>query len=276
MTGEVPDETVAELRTGALMPRIGLGCFNAVGDIARDSVRDALRLGYRHLDTAFIYRNERQVGDGIRSSGVPRGDIFVTTKLWNDHQGYESALAAFDRSLSELQLDYVDLYLMHWPVADLRHDSWRAMERIFAEGRARAIGVSNFLPRHIDDLLAHCSEPPAVNQIEISPFLQRHDVRVLCDSHEIVVQAYSPLTKGQRLDHPVVRRIADSVARTPAQILLRWGLQSGVVVLPKSVRPERLAENLDLYSFSLGPAEMAELDALEEGLVTGWDPEDWP
>ena len=276
MTGEVTDETVAELSTGALMPRIGLGCFNAVGDIARDSVRNALQIGYRHLDTAFIYRNERQVGDGIRDSGVPRGDIFVTTKLWNDHQGYDSALAAFDRSLGELRLDYVDLYLMHWPVADLRLDSWRAMERIFAEGRARAIGVSNFLPRHIDDLLAHCSEPPAVNQIEISPFLQRRDVRALCESHKIVVQAYSPLTKGRRLDHPVVRRVADAVARTPAQTLLRWGLQSGVVVLPKSVRPERLAENLDLYSFSLSPAEMAELDALEEGLVTGWDPEDWP
>ena len=269
-------ERAIPLRTGAAIPQIGLGVFNARGAAARRSVAKALELGYRHIDTARIYENEREVGEGIRDSSVHRRDIFVTTKLWNADQGYDSTLAAFDRSLTELRTDYVDLYLMHWPVPDLRVESWRALERLFAEGRARAIGVSNFMVNHLEELLADCNEPPAVNQIEITPFLQRREVRSFCANNAIVVEAYSPLTRGLRLDQPTVSAIAHSLSRSPAQILLRWGLQSDLVVLPKSVRPERIAENFDLQSFTLEEDQMAQLNGLEEGLVTGWNPEDWP
>ena len=268
-------ETVVRLGSGRFMPRVALGVYNARGDVGRQAVRQALELGYRHVDTASIYQNEREVGAGIRGSGVPRDEIFVTTKLWNADQGFNAALAAFDRSLDELGLDYVDLYLMHWPVPDTRHDSWRALEKISSSGRARAIGVSNFMIKHLEELLANCNEPPAVNQIEASPFLQQREVRRICSANDIVVQAYSPLTRGLRLDNPVVGAIARSVGRTPAQILLRWGLQHDMVVLPKSVRPDRLAENLDLFSFALSADQIAELGELEEGLMIGWDPNEW-
>ena len=270
-----PSETVVQLRTDRSMPRVALGVYNARGEVGRRAVRQALDLGYRHIDTASIYENEREVGGGIRDSGVPRDDIFVTTKLWNADQGYDTALAAFDRSLRDLAVDYVDLYLMHWPVPETRLESWKALEKILSEGRARAIGVSNFMIKHLDELLAHCNERPAVNQIEASPFLQQRDVRTFCAANGIVVQAYSPLTRGLRLDHPVVTAIASSIARTRAQVLLRWGLQSDMVVLPKSVRRERLIENLDLFSFSLSPEQMAQLDSLEEGLMFGWNPREW-
>lgn len=270
-----PSETVVQLRTGRTMPRVGLGVYDMRGDETRRAVAEALNLGYRHIDTAKIYGNEHEVGAGFRDSGVPRDDIFVTTKLWNDDQGYDSALAAIDRSLDELQMDYVDLYLLHWPVTGKRLKSWRALERIFADGRAKAIGVSNFMNNHLEELLGGCDEPPAVNQIEVSPFFQQRDVRAFCAANDIVVQAYSPLTRGLRLDHPVLVRIAQSASRTPAQIILRWALQRDLVVLPKSVRPERLSENLDVFSFSLSEAQIADLDALEEGLMIGFDPRDW-
>jgi diketogulonate reductase-like aldo/keto reductase len=202
-------------------------------------------------------------------------DIFVTTKLWNADQGYDTALAAFDRSLSDLALGYIDLYLIHWPVPETRLESWKALEKIFSEGRTRAIGVSNFMIKHLEELLAHCDEPPAVNQIEASPFSQQRDVRAFCAANGIVVQAYSQLTRGLRLDHPVVTTIAQSIARTRAQVLLRWGLQSDMVVLPKPVHRERLIENLDLFSFLISPEQMAELDSLEEGLMIGWNPREW-
>jgi diketogulonate reductase-like aldo/keto reductase len=203
---------------------------------------------------------------------VPRGEVFVTTKLWNDDQGYDSAKRAFAKSLDRLGLDYIDLYLLHWPVPRARLQSWKALEELHAEGRARAIGVSNFMPRHLDELCAAASVVPAVNQIEISPFLQMREARAACAKRGIVVEAYSPLTKGERLGHPEVVRVAREVGRTPAQVLLRWGLQHDLVVLPKSVRKARIAENLSLFDFALEAGHMAALDALEEGLVTGWDP----
>jgi diketogulonate reductase-like aldo/keto reductase len=198
--------------------------------------------------------------------------VFVTTKLWNADQGYDSALRAFDESLARLDLEHVDLYLLHWPVAGLRLESWRALERLHGEGRARAIGVSNFLRPHLEELLARAQVVPAVDQIELSPFLQRHDTVAFCRQHGIAIEAYSPLTRGQRLDHPVVLEVARKAARTPAQVLLRWGVQHGFVVLPKSTRPERIAENAALFDFELAAPEMARLDGLEEGLTTGWDP----
>jgi diketogulonate reductase-like aldo/keto reductase len=216
------------------------------------------------------------VGAAVRECGVAREEIFVTTKLWNSDQGYDSALKAFDASLARLGLDYVDLYLIHWPVAETRLDSWRALERLLADGRVRAIGVSNFMVRHLEELLARAKVVPAVNQIELSPFLQHRDVRELCAGHGIAVEAYSPLTKGARLSDPTVVEVARRVKRSPAQVLLRWGLQHELIVLPKSVHAERISENAALFDFELGPAEMKTLDALEEGFVTGWDPRSMP
>lgn len=276
MTSTTPDRTV-RLNTGAQIPRVGLGVFQAPrGEITRDAVRAALSLGYRHVDTARVYGNEADVGAAVRESAVPRADIFITTKLWNADQGHDAALRAFDASLARLGLDYIDLYLVHWPVPGLRLESWRALEAIHASGRARAIGVSNFMVHHLEELLAHARVVPAVNQIEVSPFLQQREVRAFCRERGIVVEAYSPLTKGERLDHPAVRRIAGEAGMTPAQVLLRWGLERELVILPKSVTPARLAENLAARDLPLSEAHLTALDALEEGLVTGWDPRGAP
>ena len=262
---------------GVEIPRIGLGVYQtARGAETQHAVAEALRLGYRHVDTARIYGNEQDVGAAVRASGVPRDELFITTKLWNDDHGYDAALKAFDASMKRLALDYLDLYLLHWPVPRKRLDSWRALEKLHGEGRIRAIGVSNFMVRHLEELLAHAKVVPAVNQIEVSPFLQQRDVRAYCAKHQIVVEAYSPLTQGEKLDHPAVVAVARRLSRTPAQVMLRWGLQHGMVTLPKSVRTERIAENAALFDFELDTAAMTALDALEEGLVMGWDPRDAP
>ncbi len=253
--------TTLSLATGARIPQIGLGVWRAPqGAGTRDAVTAALELGYRHIDTARVYRNEADVGAAVNQSSVPRSEVFVTTKLWNDDQGYDSALRALDASLERLALEYVDLYLIHWPVPRKRRESWRA----FAAGKARAIGVSNYLV------------PPHVNQIELTPFLQRKRTRALCAQRGIVVEAYSPLTRGARLDDPVLGAIARAVQRTPAQVLLRWGIQQGHVILPKSTRRHRIVENAALFDFALDAAQMRKLDGLEEGLATGWDPEGAP
>ena len=260
------------LRSGGAIPQLGLGVWQAPPDECRAAVAAALRLGYRHIDTARIYGNEADVGAAIRDSGIPRDQIFVTTKLWNEDQGYDSALRAFDASAKRLGLDTIDLYLIHWPVPGKRLDSWRALEKLHADKRARAIGVSNFLVNHLEELFGKANEKPAVNQIELTPFLQRRDTVALCAREGIIVEAYSPLTRGKRLDHPTVEAIAKELGRSPAQVLLRWGLQHGYVVLPKSVHAERIAENGALFDFALDSAQLARLDALEEGLTTGWDP----
>jgi len=265
------------LATGARLPQVGLGVYESPkGAATRNAVAAALELGYRHVDTARIYGNEADVGAAIKASAVPRDQVFVTTKLWNDDHGYDAALRALDASLGRLGLDYLDLYLIHWPVPRLRRDSWRALERAFGDGRARAIGVSNYLVPHLRELLGHATVVPHVNQIELSPFLQRRDTRALCREHGIAVEAYSPLTRGERLDHPAVVAIARAVGRTPAQVLLRWGIQHELIVLPKSVHRERIAENAAVFDFALDAAAMAQLDGLEEGLTTGWDPDGAP
>jgi diketogulonate reductase-like aldo/keto reductase len=270
MTTAIPS---LPMNTGATIPQVGLGVWqSARGATTRDAVATALRLGYRHIDTARIYGNESDVGEGVRASGVPRAEVFVTTKLWNADQGFDSALRAFDASLQRLGLEYVDLYLLHWPVAERRLESWRALERLYAEKRARAIGVSNFLRPHLEELLAHAAIVPAVNQIELTPFLQRRDTVAMCQDKGIVVESYSPLTHGERLGHPVLRDVAQRVKRSPAQVLLRWGVQKGVVVLPKSTREARIAENVALFDFALDADDVSRLDALEENLATGWDP----
>jgi diketogulonate reductase-like aldo/keto reductase len=265
------------LTTGVQLPQVGLGVYQSPqGAATRDAVTAALELGYRHVDTARIYGNEADVGAAIKASGLPRDDVFVTTKLWNDDHGYDTALRALDASIGRLGLDHVDLYLIHWPVQGKRRDSWRALERAFADGRARAIGVSNYLVPHLRELLGEAKVVPHVNQIELTPFLQRRDTCALCREHGIVVEAYSPLTRGRRLDHPTVVAIARAAGRTPAQVLLRWGIQHGFVVLPKSVHRERMAENAAVFDFMLDAAAMSKLDDLEEGLAIGWDPDGAP
>ena len=270
-------DTSVRLSNGVDIPRLGLGVYQAArGDETQQAVLAALRAGYRHIDTARIYENEADVGVAVAESGLPRSELFITTKLWNDDQGYDETLRAFDDSLDLLGLEYLDLFLIHWPVPQKRLDSWRAMERLAKDGRVRAIGVSNYMVHHLEELLAVAEVFPTVNQIEVSPFLQQREVRSFCRDHGITIEAYSPLTKARRLDDPAVVAAAHRVGRSPAQVLLRWCVQHDMVVLPKSVRPERVVENAALFDFELPAEEMARLDGLEEGLVTGWDPRSQP
>ncbi len=267
------------MRTRRPIPQIGLGVYKSEpGPVTRGAVAEALRTGYRHIDTAAIYNNEADVGAAVAASGIERSEIFVTTKLWNDDQGYDNTLAAFDRSLGLLGLDYVDLYLIHWPVEGMRLDTWRALERLTLDGRVRDIGVSNYMTRHLEEIMEHGAVVPAVNQIELSPYNYQSRLGVIdfCRDHDIVIEAYSPLTKGRKLGDPVLAGVGATYGKTPAQVLIRWAVDKGFVVLPKSVRADRIAENFDVFGFSLDAADLERLDALDEGLATGWDPTNAP
>lgn len=264
-----------KLNNGIDIPVLGLGVFrNPSGESTRNAVWTALKNGYRHIDTARIYGNEEDVGTAIRHCGLERSEVFVTTKLWNSDQGYQGTINAFQESLHRLHLDYVDLYLMHWPVEGLRLESWRAMEKILAGGKVRAIGVSNFMTHHLKELLDHCEVIPAVNQIEMSPYLYltRQEILEMCRERGIVVEAYSPLTKGRKLDDPDLVRIAGKYGKTTAQVLIRWAIDHGFVVLPKSARSLRIIENGAVFDFTLSKEDMTFLDGLDGNLVTGWDP----
>jgi diketogulonate reductase-like aldo/keto reductase len=262
-----------KLGNGVEMPVLGLGVWqSAPGDETRRAVAEALAAGYRHVDTARAYRNEADVGAAIRESGVPRREVFVTTKLWNADHGYDKALRAIDHSLESLGMEQVDLYLVHWPVEGLRHDTWRAMEKILADGKARAVGVSNYTTRHLDEVLGRAKVPPAVNQVEFHPFLFQQELLAHCRRSGVQLEAYGPLVRGHKMEHPVLQKISGKHRRTPAQVLLRWGIQHHLVVIPKSVRAERIRENADLYGFELDAEDLAALDGLDEGYRTSWDP----
>jgi diketogulonate reductase-like aldo/keto reductase len=262
-----------ELADGRRIPSLGLGVFRLSPEATRTSVEAALAAGYRHIDTASSYGNEADVGAALRASGVPSDEVWITTKLWNDDHGGDAPRRALEASLERLGVDSVDLYLIHWP-HPLRLETWATLERLRDEGLCASIGVSNFLAPHLTELLANCSQPPVVDQIEMSPFLYRtrRDVVELCQSSGIRVAAYSPLTKGARLQHPTLARIAEETGRTPAQVLIRWAIEHGFVVLPRSSDPERVRENARVFDFSLSPEQVSALDDLDEGLVTGWDP----
>jgi 2,5-diketo-D-gluconate reductase A len=273
MTNVTSIPTVA-LHDGVEIPQLGFGVFQVPPDETRQVVEEALADGYRHIDTAAAYRNEAGVGEAITATGLGRDEVFVTTKLWNSEQGYDSTLAAFDKSLERLGLDRVDLYLIHWPMPteDRYLDTWRAFERIHEEGRARSIGVSNFRVEDLERLKAEAEKLPTVNQIELHPSLQQADLRAWHADHDIVTEAWSPLAQGALLDDDTIATIAAHYEKTPAQTILRWHLQIGNVVIPKSVTPERILENIDVFDFELSEDDMAAIARLDAGERTGPDP----
>lgn len=265
------------LRSGVAMPVLGLGVYQSrPGRETRDAVAHALEVGYRHIDTARFYSNEADVGTAIERSGLSREDVFVTTKLANPDHGYDSARRALDRSLLQLGSEYVDLYLVHWPVAGLRKDSWRALVEAKKAGKARAIGVSNYTIRHLEELASTSDVLPDVNQVELSPFLYQRALIEHCQALGIVVEAYSPLTQGRRLGHPAIVETAAKHGKTAAQVMIRWALQHQLVVIPKSVKRARIEENADVFDFELDRDDLALLDGLNEDLHTCWDPTNAP
>ena len=259
-----------KLNDGHAIPRLGLGVWMiSSGKSCESAVRAALDVGYRHIDTAAFYGNEESVGKAIRDSGIARDEIYLTTKLWNsDHGNPERAL---ERSLGKLKMDYVDLYLIHYPVPE-RLRSWRALARLRAAGKAHSIGVSNFTIRHLTELLADSDRIPAVNQVELHPYLYQRELADFCHEKNIVIEAYSPLTHGERLDDPRLMAIARNYSKSPAQILIRWGLQHDFVVIPKSAKRQRIIENADVFDFAISAADMQTLDSFNENLRTCWDP----
>ena len=266
-------EARARLNDGNRIPWVGLGVFQvAAGAPSLRAVAHALSIGYRHIDTAALYGNEEDVGRAVRDSGIPRSEVFVTTKLWNADQGFASAIKACDASLAKLKLDYIDLYLIHWPEPGKRLDSWRALVELRKQGKCRSIGVSNYTVAHLEELKAASDVTPSVNQVEFSPFLYQRALFDFCRAHGIQLEAYGPLTRGKKLSDPTLSTVAQRHGKTSAQVLLRWALQHAVVVIPKSVRPARIAENAGLFDFSLDERDMAALDALNTGFRTSWNP----
>ncbi|KAG0222883.1 hypothetical protein BGW41_005803 [Actinomortierella wolfii] len=258
------------------IPLLGLGVYELEqGKQAEECILWALEAGYRHIDTASLYGNEVSVGNAIRKSGIPREQIFVTTKLWDDDQGYEKALEACDLSLEKLGLDYIDLYLIHSPCcgAELRLESWKALEKLVTQGKVKSIGVSNYGVHHLKELLG--SNPtirPVVNQIEVTPFCTRTDITSFCEAQHIAVVAYSPLTRGLKLKDPTLVKVAHKYGKSPAQVLIRWSLQKGYIVIPKSSDKSRIEQNADVFDFDIADGDMAVLDSLNENLATEWDP----
>ncbi|MCM2580898.1 MULTISPECIES: glyoxal/methylglyoxal reductase [Bacillus] len=264
-----------KLHNGVEMPWFGLGVFKVEnGSEATESVKAAIKNGYRSIDTAAIYKNEEGVGIGIKESGVAREELFITSKVWNEDQGYETTLAAFEKSLERLQLDYLDLYLIHWPGKDKFKDTWRALEKLYKDGKIRAIGVSNFQVHHLEELLKDTEIKPMVNQVEFHPRLTQKELRDYCKKHGIQLEAWSPLMQGQLLDNEVLTQIAEKHNKSVAQVILRWDLQHEVVTIPKSIKEHRIIENADIFDFELSQEDMDKIDALNKDERVGPNPDE--
>ncbi|XLG11832.1 promiscuous glyoxal/methylglyoxal reductase [Bacillus subtilis] len=264
-----------KLHNGVEMPWFGLGVFKVEnGNEATESVKAAIENGYRSIDTAAIYKNEEGVGIGIKESGVAREELFITSKVWNEDQGYETTLAAFEKSLERLQLDYLDLYLIHWPGKDKYKDTWRALEKLYKDGKIRAIGVSNFQVHHLEELLKDAEIKPMVNQVEFHPRLTQKELRDYCKAQGIQLEAWSPLMQGQLLDNEVLTQIAEKHNKSVAQVILRWDLQHEVVTIPKSIKEHRIIENADIFDFELSQEDMDKIDALNKDERVGPNPDE--
>jgi diketogulonate reductase-like aldo/keto reductase len=262
------------LHNGVAMPYLGLGTYQADNEQeVVDSVKDALETGYRHIDTASVYKNEEGVGKGIKESAVAREEIFVVSKVWNADQGYDSTIKAFTDSLERLQLDYLDLYLIHWPVAGKFKDTWKALEHLYAEKKVRAIGVSNFLQHHLEEVLSDCKVVPMVNQMEFHPYVVQQDLIDFCNKNTIQYEAWSPFMQGKVFDLDICKELADKYNKSVAQVILRWNLQKGVVTIPKSVHKNRIAANAAIFDFELSEEDVTYLDSLDRGERIGPHPD---
>ena len=265
--------STVKLNNDLEMPRLGLGVYLMdPGEETRQAVKTALEEGYRLIDTAAMYGNERDVGRAVKESPVSREEIFVTTKLWNSDHGYDRTLRAFDKSLQLLDMEYIDLYLIHWPVEGLRKETWRAMEKLYNDGKCRAIGVSNYTISHLTELLDCADVPPTVDQVEFSPFLYQKDLLEFCQSKDIRLEAYSPLTRTKKFNNPVIKQMAEKYQKSPAQIMIRWALQHEVIVIPKSSHRERIRENARVFDFSISEEDMETLNGLNQNYHVSWDP----
>lgn len=272
MINHITDCTL--LNNNVEMPWLGLGVYRTQeGAETENAVLVALETGYRSIDTAALYKNEADVGRAIAGSGIPRQDIFITTKVWNSDQGYETTLRAFDQSLRKLKLDYVDLYLVHWPVKGRYVETWKALEKLYRDGLVRAIGLSNFLIHHIQDILAICQVRPVVNQVEFHPMLRQEGLHRFCIHNQIQLEAWAPLAKGRMMDHPTLVAIAEKAHKTPAQVLIRWDLQHEVVSIPKSSQASRIVENSRVFDFELSAQDMERIDQLDEDRRIGAHPD---
>ncbi|GEL06726.1 aldo/keto reductase [Salisediminibacterium halotolerans] len=268
--------SAVKLNNGVLMPWLGLGVYKAeAGEEVKQAIHTALAAGYRHIDTASFYNNEESVGEAIRETSVPREEIFVTTKVWNDDQGYDETLRAFETSRQKLGLEVIDLYLIHWPVSGKFVDTWKALEKLYAEGKIRAIGVSNFLIDDLEDLMKHTEIKPSVNQVEWHPRLVQTELQEFCQKHGIQVEAWSPLGRARLLDEPVLTELAEKHGKSAAQIILRWDLQKQIVTIPKSVTPERIKQNAAIFDFELTDEDIKKIDALHTGERYGPNPADF-
>ncbi|MGG0247656.1 aldo/keto reductase [Peribacillus frigoritolerans] len=267
-------ETIT-LHNGVKMPQLGFGVFKVKnGNETVESVKKAVEVGYRAIDTAAIYENEEGVGQAIRECGVPREELFITSKVWNTEQGYDKTLKAFEDSLKRLGLEYLDLYLIHWPGKDKYLETWRALEKLYKDGKVKSIGVSNFHIHHLENLLANSEVKPVVNQIELHPLLTQVEIRDYCAKHEIKVESWSPLGRGNLLEEPTINHIAKKHGKSPAQVLIRWHLQHDLVVIPKSITPSRIKENAQVFDFSLSLNEMNQIDALNKNERFGSNPDE--
>lgn len=265
-----------QLHNGVKMPYLGLGVYKVEnGHQTEETVQTALELGYRSIDTAAFYENEESVGKAVRSSGIKRNELFITTKVWNSDQGYDETLRAFEKSMNNLQLDYLDLFLIHWPVKGKYLETWQALEKLYKDGRVRAIGASNFKIHHLEDIIKNSELKPVVNQVELHPRLSQEELRLFCKQNEIAVEAWSPIARGRLLNDPILTSLGKKHGKSPAQIILRWHLQNEVIIIPKSVTPARLKENADLFDFELTSEEMKQINSLNRNERFGADPDNF-